>query len=141
MDWGTMNPLYYNLAILGARKSSHDASGRETNTIWGWTKLATMLQSSPAHRKVYHEARLNAARCRMLQAEVRTGEEKHKLLKLAVYEIYLTQRLVPDLGGPEMRDKYDQLLKTIQKLAGEKPVGLKAFQPATINQAATGAVK
>ncbi|HEX3656498.1 MAG TPA: hypothetical protein VHV55_11855 [Pirellulales bacterium] len=141
MDWGTMNPLYYNLAILGARKSSRDANGRETNTIWGWTKLATMLGSNPTHRKVYHEARLNAARCRMLQAEAHTGEDKRKLLKLAAYEIYLTQRLVPDLGGPEMREKYDQLLKTIQKLAGEQPVGLKAFQPATGTSAVTAAAK
>lgn len=131
MDWGSVNPAYYNLAILGARKSSRDSSGREINTIWGWTKLAMVLQGNPAHRNVYHEARLNTARCRLLQAEARTGEDRQKLLKLAVYEIFLTQRLVPDLGGDEMREKYDQLLKTIQRLAGEKAVGLKAFQPAS----------
>jgi hypothetical protein len=141
MDWGTVNPLYYNLAILGGRRSSHDSKGRETNTIWGWTKLATVLQSSPGHRKVYHEARLNAARCRLLQAEARTGEEKQKLLNLAIYEIYLTQRLVPDMGGPDMQEKYDQLLRTIQKMAGEKPVGLKAFQPATGNNSVSSAGK
>jgi len=141
MDWGTVNPLYYNLAILGARKSSRDSNGVPTNTIWGWTKLATMLSSNPAHRQVYHEARLNAARCRMLQAETHGGDEKRRLLKLAVYEIYLTQRLVPDLGGPDMREKYDQLLRTIQKLAGEKPVGLKAFQPASGNNSISSAVK
>ncbi|HEX4147936.1 MAG TPA: hypothetical protein VHY20_03070, partial [Pirellulales bacterium] len=109
--------------------------------IWGWVKLATVLQGSPAHRKIYHEARLNAARCRLLQAETRAGEEKHKLLKMASYEIFLTQRLTPDLGGPEMQEKYDNLLKTIQKMSGEKPVGLKAFQPATGNNTVSSAAK
>jgi hypothetical protein len=77
----------------------------------------------------------------LLQAEARTGEEKQKLLNLAIYEIYLTQRLVPDMGGPDMQEKYDQLLRTIQKMAGEKPVGLKAFQPATGNNSVSSAGK
>lgn len=140
MDWGAVNPLYYNLAILGARKSSRDAGGHEANTIWGWAKLALMLQSSPAHRKAYHEARLNTARCRFLQAEAHRGDERMKLLKLAAYEIFLTTRLVPDLGGPETREKYNQLLKSIQKMSGEKPEGLKAFQQ-TSSTSAVSAVK
>jgi hypothetical protein len=130
MDWGSENPLYYNLAILGARKTSRDAGGMETNTFWGWAKIAVVLQQNPDknYQRVYHEARINSARCRLLQAESKSGEQKAELLKKAQYDIYITTRIKPDLGGPEMRERYDQLLKTIQKVLGEKPVGLKAFE-------------
>lgn len=126
MDWGAENPAYYSLAILGARKK--DPNNPTQNVFWGWSKIAGALQLEKNYQAVYHEARLNVARCRLLQAQSKQGAEKAEMLSRAAYEIYITNRIKPDLGGPVTRDEYDQLLKTIQKLQGEKPLGLKVFE-------------
>ena len=131
MDWGREKDVaYYSLAILGARKPK-DLSKPQVNIFWGWAKIAQIVQLDKNYQGVYHEARLNAARARLYQAEARGGSEKTDALKRATYEIFITYRTRPDLGGPEYRPQYDQLLKTIQKLLGEKPVGLKAFERGT----------
>jgi hypothetical protein len=124
MDWGQENPAYYNLAMLGARKIPPS----EVKIIWGWSRLSNMVQGDKKYQDVYHEARWNLANCNLLMAQAKAGAERTELLKKAAFDIYITQRLKPDLGGDVWRDKYDSLLKTIQKLAGEKPVGLKAMQ-------------
>lgn len=128
-DWGAQNPLYLTLAINGAVRQKNPMTGMEENLIWGWAMLANRTQSDLAKFKdQYHEARYNLARSRLMQAMAKTGSEKAELLKRADNDIYITGRFVPDLGGDEWKEKYDSLLKTIQKAAGVKPDGLKAHE-------------
>lgn len=130
MDWGRENPAYYNLAVMGARKSSKDAKGADVNTIWGWARLAVTTQSNPKFQDIYHEAQYNLARCRLLQAAAAAGSEREELVEHARRYIFLTNRMKPDMGGDAWRSRYDALLKTIQKAMGERPVGLEAFAAA-----------
>jgi hypothetical protein len=129
MDRGSDKPLFYNLAIAGALTQKDPKTGRESKLMWGWAKLANMLPGKDFQDASFN-ARYNMANCRVLQAEKATGEEKTRFLKDAEGDIRLTYKLKPDLaaGKTAWTEKFDSLLKTIQKLLGEKPVGLKAFE-------------
>jgi len=129
MDWGAAeNPLYYNLAMFGARK---DAATKQ-NIIWGWVKMGSALSGNPQFEKVYHESRLNLARCHLAQAQLANAEnklDKKQLLDAAYQDIRFTTRikdfrkLAADL--PDIFAKYDDVYKTIQKARGDKATGLK----------------
>ncbi|MBL8828396.1 MAG: hypothetical protein JNM18_15550, partial [Planctomycetaceae bacterium] len=135
MDWGAAeNPLYYNLAMFGARKSVNPQTRREENTIWGWVKMGNVLLANPQFEKPFHESRINVSRCMLAQANAANATnqlDRKKLLNDAFQNIRFTTRvkdfrkLQADL--PEVFQQYDQLLITIQKAQGEKGVGLKAL--------------
>jgi len=122
-DRGRQDARYFSLAIAGARKTA-DANGRESNLIWGWTQLATMVQRDKRFDEIFHEARYNVAKCRYLQAIAQSGAAKADGLKRAEFEIQLTIRLKPDRGGPAWDRKYDVLLRAIQEAAGKAVTGL-----------------
>lgn len=115
-DWGAEQPEWYSRAISGSTVY---------RDLWGWGQLARRVQSHPSYRDLFHEARYNLAVCRMKLAQARSGEAQAALLKQAEADITIVYRLYPDLGGEEWFDKYDSLLKTIQKLRGVPATGLK----------------
>lgn len=119
--WGTQRPDYYEKAIVGGQQ----VGGRYL--VWGWGGIAR--QVTPFYQKyedTFHLARYNLARCRLDLALSRSAGQKIETLKLAKLDITRVYQLYPTMGGPEWFDKYDALLKTIQKLLQEKPTGLKA---------------
>jgi hypothetical protein len=142
-DWaGTKDPAgkvtYYDLAIKGARKSSKDKYGREENTIWGWNKLANMVARDKKFDEVFHEARFHLAQCHWLQSQEQKGTEKQATLQQAETDIIYTTRLKPDMGGEEMKRKYDNLVRTIQKALGRQATGLPQPKPPTATAPKTG---
>src|SRR5438876_375025 len=66
------------------------------------------------------------------------GTEKQAALRLAESDIIYTTRLKPDMGGEEMRKKYDKLLRDIQKSLGQQVTGLPQPKP-TATAPKTGA--
>lgn len=129
--WGAEKPDYYTRANRG---TTFKLSSGAQVAVWGWNQLANRVQASPQHRDMYHEARFNLAECSYLRAMSRSGAERSEGLQSAAKLIGVMARLDPTLGGEPWRDKYDRLLKQIQRDAGEPPRGLKALeasQPAT----------
>ncbi len=113
--WGEEKPTYYLIAIKGSRKYKE---------VWGWGKASKLVARSPKHISIFHEARYNLALCRMKYALTQTGKQKSAAMKQAESDITIVERLYPDMGGDEWFEKYDKLLKQIQKLRGQKATGL-----------------
>jgi tetratricopeptide (TPR) repeat protein len=111
---------WYPYAWQGGSKDK----GTGKNLIWGWARLAQVVASSEQYRNVFHEARYNQALCRYKYALDQQGEQREKYLRQAKGDIRITAQLYPDLGGEAWRDKYDALLREIQKQTGETTVGL-----------------
>jgi len=117
-SWGRGDPGYYKLAYAGSEKHKQ---------VWGWGKIAIKVQrkarqdKTGRYRSIFHEARYNLAWCRFQLAQ--KGETT---LELAEKDILVVQRLYPEMGGEKWYPKYDRLLRQIQDLAGQQPLGLKA---------------
>ncbi|OHB71270.1 MAG: hypothetical protein A2V70_09015 [Planctomycetes bacterium RBG_13_63_9] len=122
--WGQQKPGYYGLAINGSSKYKQ---------IWGWAKTARMVAHNQKYRSVFHEARYNLALCRFNWALTQPKAEKAAMLAQAEKDILVVQRLYPEMGkglylepgGKDWRQKYDDLLRNIQRLRGKKVVGLE----------------
>ncbi len=122
------NHLYYKSAIIGSRPQK--TLPGQPNLVWGWSKLASMVQTNPQFQDAYFDARYNMINCRVLHSQVpANASEKAELLKRAEDDIFLTWRLKPALadGSTPWTAKYDALLRTVQKLSNQKPDGFKAF--------------
>lgn len=132
-DWGQVDPANYNTALAGSHRIRDKATGRVSHLIWGWGRLAQLVQGKEQFRSTYYEARYNVAECYFLLAMTQSGAEQTQTLNKANQAITVLLRLGgDDLGGPEWYAKYDQLLKRIQEASGQKPEGLKAVsQPTT----------
>ena len=131
-DWAAADKVEnYTLAIRGDRPDKKT----NKNTIWGWSKLATIsaqqMYRGPEYKEKYkdtfHEARYSMARARYEQAMRRAGNAQEQYLKRAQIVISSTFGLYPDLGGPAWRSKYDALLKRIQKSLGQETNGLESL--------------
>nr|MCS5632043.1 hypothetical protein [Pirellulaceae bacterium] len=109
----------YLLAIGGARKMK---SG--DNLIWGWRKISRLTQGKDTFKNEYYESRLGIAEARLGYAMLKNGEDKKKYLGYAKLEILNTQKIYPELGGPEFKAQFDALLRRIQKALGESVTGL-----------------
>ncbi|MEI8374830.1 MAG: hypothetical protein WCJ35_18560 [Planctomycetota bacterium] len=117
-SWGDEKPEYLEMAIQG---------GKRYQEVWGWGELARRVQSEARFRHVFHEARYNLALCRLRQAQIATDRpHRAKLAEAAENDILATRRLFPDMGGGIWYDRYDELLKRIQRLADRPAVGLTA---------------
>ncbi len=106
----------YQSALVGARP---DASGK--NVIWGWGKISQMASRNPKYRDKFFDARYHVALCRFLMGR---AMDDPKVVEKAISDITSVEALYPDLGGPEQKQKFDVLLKQIQREAGETPTGL-----------------
>jgi tetratricopeptide (TPR) repeat protein len=117
-SWGDEKPEYLEMAIQG---------GKRYQQVWGWGELARQVQSEPRFRDVFYEARYNLALCRFRQAQIATDRpQRAKLSDAAENDILATRRLFPDMGGAVWYDRYNELLKRIQRLADRPVVGLTA---------------
>jgi hypothetical protein len=116
------------------------AGGRrgEPVTIWGWGNIANRLARqglagndtrAQQARNSYFNARLQVVECLLARARL-PGKETAKKDRLAMAEtaITMTRKLYPDLGGPSMEKRFEQLLKQIQRELGEaNPQGFAAL--------------
>ncbi len=109
-------PKAYNAALSGGRPNA-----KGENTIWGWGKISKQTNRDPKYRDVFFEARYHIALTRFLMGK---SMKDDKIIAQAARDITSVEALFPDLGGQKQRDKFDLLLKEIQKAKGEKPVGL-----------------
>jgi cellulose synthase operon protein C len=115
-SWGDEKPEYLEMAIQG------DSRHYE---VWGWGQLARRVQPETRFRNVFHEARYNLALCRLRQAQTATDRSRRsKLAERAENDIRVTRQLFPDMGGVVWYDKYNELLKRIQRMADRPAVGL-----------------
>jgi len=116
-SWGDEKPEYLEMAIQG---------GKRYQEVWGWGELARRVQSEARFRQVFHEARYNLALCRLRQAQIATDRpQRARLAEAAENDILATRRLFPDMGGTVWYDRYNGLLKRIQRLADQPVVGLQ----------------
>ncbi|MCS7239546.1 MAG: hypothetical protein NZ899_14965 [Thermoguttaceae bacterium] len=119
---------YYTLAITGG----HQEKGR--NIFWGWAGIARRVAPYPNFQTVFHEAWYNIMLCRMKQALLTSEKDRRRdeLLRQAETDAYRVYQLYPDMGGDEMRARYDSLLRRIQKLRGiANPTGVEGFAKPT----------
>jgi tetratricopeptide (TPR) repeat protein len=122
--WGSERPGYYKLAILGGGED--EETGRRL--IWGWAGIANRVAAFDQYQGIFHEARYNLALCRTKLAGTQKGDEREGTLKQAELDITRIQRLYPEMGGEKWYDKYDDLLKNIQKLLRKKATGLEGLK-------------
>ena len=114
--WGDEKPEYLEMAIQG---------GKLYREVWGWGELARRVQPEARFREVFHEARYNLALCRLRLAQMATDRrQRARLAETAENDILVTARLCPDMGGAVWYDRYNELLKRIQRLADRPVVGL-----------------
>jgi hypothetical protein len=117
-SWGDEKPECLELAIQG---------GKQFQEVWGWGELARRVQSEVRFRDVFFEARYNLALCRFHQAQIATDTfQRIRLVNAAENDILATQRTAPDMGGAVWYDRFNDLLKRIQRLADRPAVGLSA---------------
>jgi len=115
-SWGDEKPEYLDMAIQG---------GKRYQEVWGWGELARRVQSEARFRDIFHEARYNLALCRLRQAQMATDRpQRARLAEAAENDILATWRLFPDMGGAVWYDRYNELLKRIQRLGDRPVVGL-----------------
>ncbi len=111
--WGdASNSGFHKVAIEGGRP---DPKTRE-KLIWGWGKIQQRTANQPSYTAEFFEARYQLAYSRWQYAKglsdpARRAEE----IQRAARDIESTAKLFPDLGGPQMKKKFDSLLKAIHK--------------------------
>ena len=64
---------------------------------------------------LFHEARYNVAWCRYREALAATGDQRVQYLQQARQAILSIAARYPDLGGPDRKAQYDQLLQEIEQ--------------------------
>ncbi|QDU88212.1 hypothetical protein Pla175_15840 [Pirellulimonas nuda] len=128
-EWATADDAgMFKLAISGGRPAPETGK----NTVWGWSKLASVagrvMRSNPKFRDTFFEAWLNIARSRYLEAEKAAEPRRAQLLESAQRTITALMQQYPDLGGETSEAQFDQLMKAIQKAEGQPTDGLKALR-------------
>ncbi|MEM8732647.1 MAG: hypothetical protein AAGG44_00390, partial [Planctomycetota bacterium] len=97
-------------------------------SMWGWGKIAQVLEGKTEFESQFYESRFELARSRYKMAQNESSEER----KLAEFRrakkaISQTAALYPTLGGSLMKSKHNVLLKAIQRELGEPTEGLKGL--------------
>lgn len=112
----------YKQAISGVRKA-----GQPKPIIWGWGGIANKTAGNAKYKDTFYDARLRLAQCRYDHAMASDGDDKKKLLAAAKQDISVTNRFYPELGGQQMKPKFDALLKKVQNALGEEVNGLEGL--------------
>lgn len=115
--WGdASNSGFHKPAFLGGRP----IKGTRDNLIWGWGKIARIVEGKDDYAEQFYEARYQLALSRFKYALGLTDADlKSAEIGRAERSITSTASLYPDLGGPAMKKKYNELLRTIQRTAGQ----------------------
>jgi hypothetical protein len=128
-DTGKADGLYREAA--GGRRG-------EPVTIWGWGNIANKLarqglagsdERSLQAQNAFFNARLQVVECLLARARLpgKQGDKKARL-ETAATAIAMTRKLYPDLGGPALEKKFEQLLRQVQRELGEaNPRGFAAL--------------
>lgn len=124
--WGdAVNPGFHKVAYLGGRP---DPKTRN-NLIWGWGKIARVVEGKQDYQEQFYSARYELARSRFKSAAAaQNPQAQQEIYARAAKDITSTATLYPELGGNAMKKKYDALLKQIQKALGQNPTGLAGLQ-------------
>jgi tetratricopeptide (TPR) repeat protein len=110
----------YLTAVRGTEKNTQSG----IQVVWGWSRIASVIQRNREYREDYYEARYNWALCHYsLAVRLRKESDRQEFLKQAQDVLVVTHRLYPTLGGQKWLGKYNALLKTIQQAQGERAVG------------------
>lgn len=96
--------------------------------IWGWGGIANKLsrqafagsdEKSLKAREMFFKARLHVAETLLARARLNgQAPDRTKRLDTAKTSIVMTRKLYPDLGGETLRQRFEQVLKEIQKDQG-----------------------
>jgi hypothetical protein len=96
--------------------------------IWGWGGIANKLsrqafsgsdEKSLKAREMFFRARLHVAETLLARARLNAqATDRSKRLDAAKTSIAMTRKLYPDLGGEDFRQRFEQVLKEIQKDQG-----------------------
>lgn len=123
--YGPEQAKYYNSAVMG-----YTDPKTKKLIIWGWKPLADKIASDVRFEQQFYEARYNLAVCRFKYGLSKESKDpiRKKLVDMSKLDVELTAKLFPQLGGEQWRQKFDVLLKNIQKEAGEVPKGLAGIQ-------------
>lgn len=114
----------YGRAIGGAKPDPDS----KRNVIWGWGTIARRTMPSEQFRETFFDARYHLALCRYLQGKKTSDSERsEKLIEQAKTDIRNVQIRFQDLGGGATRQRFELLLKEIQKSLGQPPNGLAEF--------------
>jgi tetratricopeptide (TPR) repeat protein len=117
---------HYERAISGYHP------GRDgKNLVWGWGRIGQITARYTQYRDTFHEANVNLAWCRVLNAERQQGAEKDKWLKAAFNGVVVVRRLYPDLGGDTWLKQYEAVTRRIQQGMGQPAIGLQAIPAPT----------
>ncbi|MGM0488847.1 MAG: hypothetical protein ACQESR_19075 [Planctomycetota bacterium] len=124
--------IRYLTAVRGTK--ADPKTGKRT--VWGWSRIAALTQRHQEYREEFLEARYNTAVCHYeLARRLRKDTDRETYLKKARNDIVFTHRLYPDLGTREWFQKYDALLKKIQRSRGQPVAGLaRATNNETVGQ-------
>lgn len=114
------------------------AAGRKTppSVTWGWGGIANKLsrqafaatdEKSLKSREQFFDARLRVAETFLMRAELPgVAADREKRLETAKNAVVMTRKLYPDLGGEVSKQRFEKVLKQIQKAQGAaNPGGFK----------------
>ena len=104
-------------AIQGCRRG-----GNGQNLIWGWGRIAKLVAREANHRDTFHDARYNIAKCRYEWGKKQSGAAQKQAFVRARADLIATQKLY-GLGNKSQRQRYEKLLKVIQKSLGQASTG------------------
>lgn len=119
--WGDSGAIdKYDLAIGGAVPDSKGGK-----LVWGWGKLSKALEGRTQLAEQFFVTRYQIAVC-FYRSAMAQKDPKKKAAELAKAEraINSTVLLYPDLGGAASFERFNVLIKNIQKELGKNPVGL-----------------
>lgn len=108
----------YARALHGARPGGPT----KENVIWGWGKVSLLTSKNPQFLDKFFLARYHVALCRFLQGK---AADDPAITRKAITDITQIESLYPEMGGPQMRQRFDQLLRKIQTEVGLEADGLK----------------
>ncbi len=115
------------------------AGGRRGDpvVVWGWGNIANKLarqglsgagEKAQQNRDAFFNARLRVVECLLARAKLPGKErDRDKRLETAETAIAITRKLYPDLGGDASANRYERLLKEVQKERGKAADGFKAL--------------
>ncbi len=123
--WGdTIYSGFHKAACVGGRPDQKTGQ----NLIWGWGKLAQKVVGREEFEDQFYLARYELARSRLKYAQgLKDPQQQRTETAKAEKDVTSTAALYPKLGGPEMKKKYNALLKEIQRLLDKPAEGLAAL--------------
>ncbi len=99
------------------------------NVVWGWGKLSQLTASREDLSAYFFNARFQLASCRAALAKIETDASlRTKYYEQALGDIRSTFINYPELSGPDLYAKFDELTRTIQSGLQKDPIGLATFK-------------